>query len=381
MIPYGRHEITKEDIEAVIKVLESDFLTQGPQVPKFEEVIANYCGAEHAIAVNSATSALHLACLALGLAKGDHLWTSPISFVASANCGHYCGANVDFVDIDPDTYNLCPKALERKLSTAKKEKCLPKIVIPVHLAGQSCDMESINSLSKEYGFKIIEDASHAIGGKYLDQPIGSCNFSDVAVFSFHPVKIITSAEGGIATTRNTEIAEKMLMLRTHGIIRNENQMTRESDGDWYYEQLDLGYNFRMNDLQAALGISQFNKLEKIVSRRHYLAERYDNLLSDFPIKLPFQNPNSFSSYHLYPILLNDVNKHKRVFSKLRAKGIGVNLHYIPIYRHPYYKKDKQFYNSFPMAEMYYSRAITIPLYPALSEHDQDFVIESIAKLI
>ncbi len=379
MIPYGRQDITQDDIDAVKEVLKSDFLTQGPQVPKFETMVSDYCGSKYAIAVSSATSALHIACQALGLSKGDWLWTSPITFVASANCARYCGAKVDFIDIDPDTYNLCPQALEKKLIEAKKKGCLPKIVIPVHLSGQSCDMKSIHALSQLYGFKIIEDASHSVGSSYLDNPVGGCQYSDVTVFSFHPVKIITTAEGGMALTNNSKLADSMSMLRSHGITRNPEHMTKEPDGDWYYQQLDLGYNYRMNDIQAALGISQFKRIDTIVSRRHTLADRYNKLLQDLPIKTPFQSSHSYSSFHLYIILLNEATKHKQLFSDLRKKDIGVNLHYIPIYRQPYYSSKNLDYNNFPISELYYSSAISIPLYSSLSEDDQDKVVEAIRK--
>ncbi len=381
MIPYGRQDITQDDIDAVEQVLQSDFLTQGPQVPKFEETISSYCGSKYAVAVNSATSALHIACKALGLEKGDWLWTSPITFVASANCGRYCEAKIDYVDIDPNTYNLCASALEKKLIQAKKDGCLPKILIPVHLSGQSCDMKSIHALSKKYGFKIIEDASHAVGGRYLDNPVGSCTYSDITVFSFHPVKIITTAEGGMALTNDPKLAEAMLMFRAHGITKNPEQMTKEPDGDWYYQQLDLGYNYRMNDIQAALGISQFKRIDAIVSQRHVLANRYNELLGDLSLKLPFQNSYSYSSFHLYIILLEESSKHKQLFSDLRAKGIGVNLHYIPIYRHPYYMNKNLDYNNFPISEMYYSSAITIPLFAAMSYEDQDQVVKAIQQSI
>ncbi len=254
MIPYGKQEITQADIDAVVEVLKSDFLTQGPMVPKFEQSVADHVGANHAVAVNSATSALHVACMALGLEQGDWLWTSPITFVASANCGLYCGAQVDFVDIDPQTYNLCPVALKSKLEHAKRENRLPKVVVAVHLCGQPCNMQGIGALAKEYGFKVIEDASHAIGGKYQGEFIGNSRYSDITVFSFHPVKIVTTAEGGMAVTNDDELAEKMNLLRSHGITRDPALMTREPDGPWYYQQVGLGYNYRMTELQAALGV-------------------------------------------------------------------------------------------------------------------------------
>ena len=379
MIPYGRQDITQADLDAVKDVLKSDFLTQGPQVPKFEKIVSEYCGANHAIAVNSATSALHIACLSLGLKKGDYLWTSPISFVASANCGRYCGAEVDFVDIDPKTYNMSLESLEAKLILAKENNCLPKIIIPVHLGGQSCDMEYIHKLSEKYNFKIIEDASHAVGGKYLDKPVGSCVFSDITVFSFHPVKIITTAEGGMALTNDSALAESMFRLRTHGITKKSSDMKKKPDGEWYYEQLELGFNYRMNDIQAALGISQFKRLDSIIARRHSVAERYDNLLKDLPVTVPFLCSKSYSSFHLYVILLQDQSKHRQTFKGMRDKGIGVNLHYIPIYRQPYHSHNKDEYKNFPNSESYYSCAITIPLFPTISNEAQDKVVDAIRQ--
>ncbi|MEX0614498.1 MAG: UDP-4-amino-4,6-dideoxy-N-acetyl-beta-L-altrosamine transaminase, partial [Methylophaga sp.] len=301
MIPYGRQNIDQRDIDAVVEVLRSDFLTQGPQVPLFEKTVADYCGASFGVAVNSATSALHIACLALGLGRGDYLWTSPNTFVASANCGLYCGAEVDFVDIDPCTYCMSVEALEQKLIEAKAQNRLPKILVPVHFAGQSCDMKRIHQLSLEYGFSVIEDASHAIGGRYLDKPIGNCEYSDIAVFSFHPVKIITTAEGGLATTNNAKLAEKMTLLRSHGITRNPEMMTKEPEGSWYYQQIELGFNYRMTDIQAALGSSQMQRIDKFVARRHELITRYDELLKDFPVVLPTQSSDSYSALHIYQI--------------------------------------------------------------------------------
>ena len=374
MIPYGKQDITQGDIDAVVNVLKSDFLTQGPCVPKFEEEVSKYCGAKYAVAVTSATSALHLACLSLGLGKDDWLWTSPVTFVASANCGVYCGAKVDFVDIDPDTYNLCPKALKNKLVQAKELGKLPKVVVPVHLCGQPCDMKAIYALSEEYGFKIIEDASHAIGGKYLNEQIGNCKYSDITVFSFHPVKIITTGEGGISLTNNSKLAERMSLLRSHGITRDSNQMNKKSDGGWYYQQIELGFNYRMTDIQAALGISQLEKLDLYVASRHALATRYHELLKDLPVITPYQNNDGYSSYHLYVIRLENRNKHKRVFEYLRNHGIGVNLHYIPIYHHPYYKAMgfEELYCK--EAENYYSEAISLPMYATLSEEEQNKVV-------
>jgi UDP-4-amino-4,6-dideoxy-N-acetyl-beta-L-altrosamine transaminase len=384
VIPYGKQDINQADIDSIIGVLQSDFLTQGPQVPLFEETISNYCGVKYGVAVNSATSALHIACLALGLGKGDWLWTSPNSFVASANCGLYCGTKVDFVDIDPKTYNLSTKELEKKLIQAKQDNKLPKVVIPVHFAGQSCDMKKIHSLGKEYGFKIIEDASHAIGGKYLDKTIGGCQYSDITVFSFHPVKIITTAEGGLATTNNTELAEKMQLFRSHGVTRNPSLMTKLSEGDWYYEQVDLGFNYRMTELQAALGISQIKRLDEFVTKRHALRERYDDLLSTFPIIKPYQDQDNYSALHLYPIQINldNINKSRQqVYDKIRQDGIGVNVHYIPIHTQPYYFKIGFRKGDFPLAENYYKHTISLPLFPGLTYDEQDVVIESVRKSI
>ena len=379
-IPYGRQDITQADIDAVVSVLQSDFLTQGPVVPAFEEAVASYCGAAHALAVNSATSALHIACLALGLGPGEWLWTSPITFVASANCGLYCGAQVEFVDIDPRTYNLCPKALARKLEQAEREGRLPKVVVPVHLCGQPCDMQAIHELSKRYGFKIIEDASHAIGGRYQGRPIGNCEYSDITVFSFHPVKIITTAEGGIALTNSAELAHRMELLRSHGITRDQARMTHEADGPWYYQQIDLGFNYRMTELQAAIGVSQIQRLDAYVAKRHQLARRYDELLSKLPVTLPWQHPDSYSGLHLYVIRLQ-LDKvsldHRAVFEALRTRGIGVNLHYIPVHTQPYYRQRGFKLGDYPNAERYYAEAISLPMFQTLESDQQDRVIAAL----
>lgn len=384
MIPYGRQDITQTDIDAVVAVLRSDFLTQGPMVPRFEQKVADYCGASHAVGVNSATSALHIACLSLGLGTGDWLWTSPITFVASANCGLYCGAKVDFVDIDPRTYNLCPQALENKLIIAEREGRLPKIVVPVHLCGQPCDMQAIHALSQQYGFKIIEDASHAIGGKYQGEPIGNCRYSDITVFSFHPVKIITTGEGGMALTNDTILAERMALLRSHGITRDPAQMTHAPDGPWYYQQIDLGFNYRMTDIQAALGISQMERLDEYVTRRHALAQHYDELLADLPVTTPWQHPASYSGMHLYVVRLKlgpTSKSHRDVFEALRSAGIGVNLHYIPIYRQPYFERTGFNGSHFPEAEKYYSEAISLPLYPSLESSKQEYITTTLTNTI
>jgi UDP-4-amino-4,6-dideoxy-N-acetyl-beta-L-altrosamine transaminase len=384
VIPYGRQDITQADIDAVVDVLKSDFLTQGPMVPRFESAVASYCGARHGLAVNSATSALHIACLALGLGPGDWLWTSPITFVASANCGLYCGAKVDFVDIDPRTYNLCPEALERKLIEAQRKGCLPKIVVPVHLCGQPCSMERIHALAGKYGFKIIEDASHAIGGKYKGEPVGNCRYSDITVFSFHPVKIITTAEGGMAMTNDDQLAGLMALLRSHGITRDPALMTHAPDGPWYYQQVDLGFNYRMMDIQAALGISQMTRLERYVERRHALARRYDGLLADLPLTTPWQHPDGYSGLHLYVIRLQlgKVGRgHRQTFESLCEQGIGANLHYIPVHTHPYYRDLGTATGSFPEADRYYTEAISLPMYSGLMDAQQDHVVATLRKAL
>lgn len=384
MIPYGRQDITQADIDAVVGVLQSDFLTQGPMVPRFEQGVSRHVGAEHALAVNSATSALHIACLALGLGPGDRLWTSPVTFVASANCGLYCGAEVDFVDIDPLTYNLCPKALEAKLQQAERDGKLPKVVVPVHLCGQPCDMQAIDALAKRYGFRVIEDASHAIGGKYQGEFIGSCRYSDITVFSFHPVKIITTAEGGMALTNDAELADRMALLRSHGITRDPAQMTHDADGPWYYQQIDLGFNYRMTELQAALGVTQLERLDQYVARRHELARRYDQLLTGLPVTTPWQHPDSYSGLHLYVVRLQ-LDKlrssHRQVFESLREQGIGVNLHYIPVHTQPYYQRMGFQIGDFPEAERYYREAISLPMFQTMTEQQQDEVTAALHKAL
>ena len=380
MIPYGRQDITQTDIDAVVGVLQSDFLTQGPMVPRFEQSVAQHVGATHALAVNSATSALHIACLALGLGPGDRLWTTPITFVASANCALYCGADVDFVDIDPRTYNLCPQALALKLEQAEREGTLPKVVVPVHLCGQPCDMQAIHALSLRYGFKIIEDASHAIGGKYQGEFIGNSRYSDITVFSFHPVKIITTAEGGMALTNDEALANKMALLRSHGITRDPAQMTREADGPWYYQQIDLGFNYRMTELQAALGVTQMERLDQYVARRHQLARRYDDLLTGLPVTAPWQHADSYSGLHLYVIRLqlDKIQKtHRQVFEALRELGIGVNLHYIPVHTQPYYERMGFKPDDFPQSQTYYQEAISIPMFQTMTDEQQDEVIAAL----
>lgn len=383
-IPYGKQNINQQDIDAVIRVLQSDFLTQGPQVPLFEKTVAEYVGAEYALAVNSATSALHIACLALGLQKGDVLWTSPITFVASANCALYCGADVDFVDIDPQTYNLSVDALQKKLVQAKLENKLPKIVIPVHLCGQPCDMAKIYALSQEYGFKIIEDASHAIGGKYHDVYVGAGQYSDITIFSFHPVKIVTTAEGGMALTNDAQLAQKMDLLRSHGVTRNQDLMSKEPEGPWYYQQVDLGFNYRMTELQAALGVSQMHRLEQFVAKRHDIAKVYNKILQDLPVVLPYQLPETYSGLHLYVIRLklDEISKtRKEVFELLREKGIGVNVHYIPVHTQPYYENLGFKQGDFPEAESYYASAISLPMYPDLTQTQIDYIYQTLKEIL
>lgn len=384
MIPYGRQDINQHDIDAVVKVLQSDFLTQGAHVPAFEQSVIQVCDADYAVAVNSATSALHIACLALGLQAGDWLWTTPNTFVASANCGLYCGAQVDFVDIDPRTYNLCAVALEKKLIAAEKAGKLPKVVIPVHFSGQPCDMQAIHALSQRYNFKIIEDASHAIGGSYKGEPVGNGRYSDITVFSFHPVKIVTTGEGGMAVTNSAELAKKLQLLRSHGVTRDAHLMTQPIDGPWYYEQVALGLNYRMTDIQAALGVSQMQRLHHFVARRHELATRYDQLLQDLPIILPWQHADSYSGMHLYVIRLqlDHISKtHLEVFQGLRDAGILVNVHYIPVHLQPYYRAMGFAQGQFPQAEQYYSEAISLPMYPTLTDAQQDYITEQMNRIL
>ncbi|MFZ2301368.1 MAG: UDP-4-amino-4,6-dideoxy-N-acetyl-beta-L-altrosamine transaminase [Gallionella sp.] len=384
MIPYGHQDISEADIRAVVDVLRSDFLTQGPTVPAFEKAIATYCGVEHAVAVNSATSALHIACLALGVEAGDVVWTSPITFVASANCALYCGAQVDFVDIDPRTCNMSVERLAEKLAQAEKSGHLPKVVIPVHLCGQPCDMAGIRALSQRYGFKIIEDASHAIGGKYRGEPIGNCRYSDITVFSFHPVKIITTGEGGMALTNDGNLAKRMQLLRSHGITREAADMTHAPDGAWYYQQVELGFNYRMTDIHAALGLSQMRRLDEFVAKRHEIAGRYNDSLARLAAVTPWQHPDSYSAFHLYVIRLKlaGIGKtHRQVFEALRAAGIGVNLHYIPVYRQPYYERLGFKAGYCLEAEQYYAEAISLPIYAALAEEQQDRVVTALREAV
>lgn len=381
VIPYGRQDITEADISAVKEVLQSDFLTQGPAVPRFEQALADYCETDFGVAVNSATSALHIACLALEVGPGDSVWTSPNTFVASANCALYCGADVDFVDIDADTYNISVDALADKLESAEKQGNLPKVVIPVHFAGRPCDMPAISELAKRYGFRVIEDASHAVGGDIGETKVGACAYSDITVFSFHPVKIITSGEGGLATTSDASLAERMRLFRSHCVTRDQAYMTHEPDGDWYYQQIDLGFNYRMTDLQAALGLSQFQRLDQYVDRRHEIARRYDDLLRDLPLKCPAPEHETRSALHLYPVQVSDAETRSAVFRHLRGSGIGANVHYIPVHTQPYYQNLGFGYGDFPNAESYYQRAISLPLFPLLTDAQQDRVVEELERAL
>jgi len=382
VIPYGRQDISDEDVEAVVKVLRSAYLTQGPAVPLFEQRLASYCGCRFGVAVNSATSALHLACLALGVGPGDRVWTSPITFVASANAALYCGAKVDFVDIDPRSYNMCAAKLEEKLDRAARDGQLPKVIIPVHLTGQSCNMATIRSLADRHGVKIIEDASHAVGGAYLDAPVGSCRFSDIAVFSFHPVKIVTTGEGGMAMTNEPELARRMRVDRSHGITRDPARMHSAPHGPWYYEQVQLGFNYRMTDFAAALGLSQLDRLEDFVARRREIASTYDARLDGLPVSTPWQHPDTRSAFHLYVVRIEPTRAARdrlAVFEGLRAAGIGVNLHYIPVYKHPYYRGLGFPEDYCPEAEAYYAEAISLPMFPALTGQEQGEVIHALSR--
>ncbi|MBQ4846343.1 UDP-4-amino-4,6-dideoxy-N-acetyl-beta-L-altrosamine transaminase [Pseudoalteromonas sp. MMG005] len=383
MIPYGKQSIEQSDIDAVVEVLNSNWLTQGPKVPEFEQAISDYTNCKYAVAVNSATSALHVACLALGVSHNDYVWTSPISFVASSNCALYCGAKIDFVDIEPSTGNMCVIELERKLVHAKKAGQLPKVIIPVHLAGQSCNMKRIHELSLEYAFTIIEDASHAIGAKYQGEPIGNCIYSDITVFSFHPVKIITSAEGGMATTNDPSLARKMQLLRSHGITAVDTEMTEPSHGPWYYQQISLGFNYRMTDLHAALGLSQLKNVDSFITQRHQLASLYNQLLDRNLVTPLLQINNCYSAYHLYIILLTKPDKalHHSLVTGLREKDIIGHVHYIPIHLQPYYKDMGFEPGAFPNAEQYYQSAVTLPLHPSLTTEQVQYVVKTVHDIL
>ena len=382
MIFYGKQSIDENDIDAVVEVLKSDFLTQGPAIEKFEKCVAEYCGAKYAVAVTSATAALHISCLATGLGKGDILWTSPITFTASANCGRYCGADVDFVDIDPSTYNMSIAELEKKLQAAEIK---PRVVVPVHLAGQSCEMDKIYKLSQKYGFKVIEDASHAIGADYKETKVGCCKYSDMTVFSFHPVKIVTTGEGGMVLTNDKDLYEKLVLYRSHGITRDPKLMTGTADGPWYYQQIDLGFNYRMTDMQAALGYSQMQKVNEFVSKRRYLAKRYNELLKNINgIQLPDQNEDTKSSWHLYVVRVDfsKISKTKnQIFAEMKEKGICLNLHYIPVHTQPYYENLGFKGGDFPNSEKYYEEAFTLPLYYSLTDEQQDHIVKSLVEVL
>ncbi|KPV97317.1 UDP-4-amino-4,6-dideoxy-N-acetyl-beta-L-altrosamine transaminase [Pseudoalteromonas sp. P1-9] len=380
MIPYGKQDINQDDIDAVVNVLKSDYLTQGPAIGRFEQSVSEYCGAQYAVAVNSATSALHIACLALGVGKRDYVWTSPNSFVASSNCAIYCDATVDFVDIDVETGNISIASLRAKLQEAKNSNKLPKVIIPVHFAGQSCDMAEIAKLANEYHFKIIEDASHAIGAKYQNSPVGNCQFSDICVFSFHPVKIITSAEGGMLTTKCGNIATKLKSLRSHGVTNQPEELEKDNQGPWYYEQQSLGFNYRITDIQAALGLSQMKRLDEFVTKRHQLTALYTKYLPTSLTHL-MQSPDCYSSYHLYVVLLDNAAKRKEIVTQLRARGIFAHVHYIPIHLQPFYRNLGFRKGEYPNAEEYYSKAITLPLHPNLTENDIIFISDTLRELM
>lgn len=380
MIYYGRQSVNEQDLKAVEDVLRSDFLTQGPAIERFERRVADYCGAKYAVAVTNATSALHIACKVAGLSHGDTFWTSPITFVASANCGRYCGAKVDFVDIDDATYNMSVDELEKKLAAGGR----PKVVVPVHLCGQSCDMERIYALSKKYGFTIIEDASHALGATYKDTRVGSCQYSDMTVFSFHPVKIITTGEGGMVLTNNKNLYEKLVLYRSHGITRDANKMTKEADGPWYYQQIELGYNYRMTDIQAALGYSQMERLDTFVARRRQLAQWYDELLADLPIRIPKQSADTNSSWHIYVVRLDKTRTSKskvEVFEEMKKRGVTLNLHYIPVHLQPYYQALGFQQGDFPASERYYEEAFTLPIYYELTDEQQNQVVKALREVL
>jgi UDP-4-amino-4,6-dideoxy-N-acetyl-beta-L-altrosamine transaminase len=384
MIPYGRQSLDQEDIDAVVAVLQSDWLTQGPTIERFEQAMAERCQADFAVAVCNATAALHIACLAAGLGPGDRLWTTPNTFLASANCGRYCGAEVDFVDIDPLTWNLDACTLASKLEIAERDGKLPKVLVAVAFSGQSCDMRMIAELAERYGFTVIEDASHAVGASYAGRPVGCGDFAAMTVFSFHPVKIITSAEGGMVLTNRPELAERLQRVRSHGMTRDPAQMTEPSHGPWYYQQVELGFNYRITDLQAALGLSQLNKLDGFIERRRELAARYGRLLAYLPLTLPGAQPEAESAWHLYVVRLQTdrINlSHRQVFEGLRAAGVGVNLHYIPLHLQPYYRDLGFAEGDFPQAERYYAEAISLPLFPLLSNEQQDYVVEQLRRLI
>lgn len=382
MIPYGRQSISEEDIAAVEAVLRSEWITQGPAIGAFERGLADYCGLQGGggVAVANATAALHIAMLALGVGPGDVVWTSPNTFIASANCALYCGAEVDFVDTDPDTYNLCARKLAEKLEQARVAGRLPKVVIPVHFAGQSCDMRAIAALAQQYGFRVVEDASHAVGAEYDGGKVGDCRFSDIAIFSFHPVKILTTAEGGMLMARDPALYRRLQLLRSHGMTREAGELDKHDEGGWYYEQIDLGYNYRITDLQAALGLSQLGRLDLFLARRRALAARYDTLLAELPVIRPRQAAYGVSAFHLYPIQV-DPARRRAVFDSLRSQGIGVNVHYIPVYTQPYYRKLGFRAGLCPNAERYYAGAISLPMFYGMTEAEQDEVVAAVRKAL
>jgi UDP-4-amino-4,6-dideoxy-N-acetyl-beta-L-altrosamine transaminase len=385
MIPYARQDICDEDIQSVVDVLKSDFLTQGPVINAFEDALSEYAGARYSVCVNSATSALHLSCLALGLGPGDILWTSAITYVASANCAFYCGAQVDLIDIELQSFNLSVSDLERKLIDAKKKNRLPKILVAVHMAGQPCDMEAIRKLTNEYGVAVIEDASHAIGASYGAKKVGSCQYSDITVFSFHPVKIITAGEGGAALTNDETLAKKIELLRSHGVTRDPDLMAKSSDGPWYYEQIALGMNYRMTDIHAALGNSQLKRIDGFVERRNQISSCYSEAFHSLGVKTPKLNERCQSAWHIYIARLElDALKLNRFdfFNKMKDSGLGVNVHYIPLYRQPYIKDHMEFQlSNYPNAEQYYAEAITLPLYPSMSDAEIDTVISIVSGVL
>lgn len=380
MIPYGKHLVDEDDIDAVVEVLRNQFLTQGQVVPQFEKALCDYTGAKHCVAVNSATSGLHVACLAAGVGQGDLVWTVPNSFVASANCALYCGAQVDFVDINPSTRNIDLDALDNKLQAAAEQNRLPKVLIVVHFSGLSCDMQRIQALTQAYSVILIEDAAHGLGGSHRGAKIGSCVHSDMAVLSFHPVKSITSAEGGAVLTNQSQLLQKMQLFAKHGVTKDAALYLGESHGPWYYQQLELGYNYRLSDMQAALGLSQLTKLDSFIQRRAEIAKVYDQALAHLPLKLPLVEPESQSAWHLYMVELTQHNR-QSIYQQLHAKGVAVNVHYIPIHLQPYYQRLGFKEGDFPQSEHFYQNALTLPLFPSLSEKEQATVIQALEEVL